>query len=89
VVVHDLNIEGVTIAPLEADPVLIVDANAVLPLPVALESLQPIPWEQCEIRQALSGVNLVQLPLREQCNHRHSAHIARILIRIYICATTD
>jgi hypothetical protein len=35
-IVHDLNLIGITVNPLEADPPLVVDANAMLTLAVAL-----------------------------------------------------
>jgi hypothetical protein len=43
VIVRDLYSLGAVGGPLEADPVLIVDANAVLAFAIAPERLQPIP----------------------------------------------
>jgi hypothetical protein len=37
------------LGPSEADPVLVIDSNAVLSLPVARESLETIPWWDSEI----------------------------------------
>ena len=36
VIVNDLNVEGVSALPAEADPILVVDTYAVLTLPVPL-----------------------------------------------------
>jgi hypothetical protein len=46
VVVRDFDVVDIAIFPAEAYPVLIVDANAVLTLPVARQALQPVPrWD--------------------------------------------
>jgi hypothetical protein len=37
-IIRNLNVEGVTITPDEADAVLIIDPDAMLPLPVTLQS---------------------------------------------------
>jgi hypothetical protein len=42
VVVRDLDLIGVGVPPGEADTPLLVDADAVLTLPVAVQLLQPI-----------------------------------------------
>jgi predicted nucleic acid-binding protein len=44
VVINDLNLNGVTILPNEADSPLIVDSNAVFSSTVALQLLEPIRW---------------------------------------------
>ena len=41
-VIHDLDVPGRTVAPLETDPPLIVDADAVLPPPITVQSFEPI-----------------------------------------------
>jgi hypothetical protein len=38
-IVSDLNLVGVTVSPLEADAILIVDPNAVLPRTIAAQLL--------------------------------------------------
>src|SRR4051794_32675197 len=42
VIVHDLAAPGRSLAPFEAYPPLIVDANAVLSTPAAVQSFEPI-----------------------------------------------
>jgi hypothetical protein len=39
-VVHDLDVVGIAIPPLEADSVAVIDADTVLPFPVGFERLQ-------------------------------------------------
>jgi len=45
VVVHDFDFVGVSGAPFEADPVLVVDPDAVLTLSIPPKSLQPETWQ--------------------------------------------
>jgi len=42
VVVHDLDIPGSLLAPFEANAPLIIDANAMLPTPTAVQGLEPV-----------------------------------------------
>ena len=42
-VVHDFDIVGVAIPPLEADSVAVVDADTVLPVPIGFERFQMKP----------------------------------------------
>ncbi len=60
-VVDDLNVVRVAAAPSETDPPLVVDSDAVLPAPVALERLQPVARRYAQVVQALGGVELNQL----------------------------
>jgi hypothetical protein len=48
-VVNDLDIEGVTSAPDEADAPPIVDANAVLPDTIGAQRLKPVAWWDAQI----------------------------------------
>jgi len=41
-IIRDLDMEGIAASPTEADPVPIVNANTVLPLPAALQRLQSV-----------------------------------------------
>ena len=62
-VVHDLNIGGANFSPDEANARLIIDADAVLTLPVVFQCLKVIPrWCLQEI-QCLRGVKLREFPL--------------------------
>jgi hypothetical protein len=42
VIVRDFDFESITIAPDEADPPLVIDADAVLAFPTSLQLFQPI-----------------------------------------------
>jgi len=56
-VVNDLNLRCVTDAPSKADAPLVVDANAVLAGPIALELLEPVARRNAEIVQGFGGVD--------------------------------
>jgi hypothetical protein len=57
-VINYLNIKRITIKPNETDAILIVDANAVLTLPIAFQRFKVIPWEDFKIAQHMRGVQL-------------------------------
>ena len=61
-VIHDLDIDrsGRAVRPREANAPLVIDADAVLPLPVALECLQPVARQRGKVFQAHSGVQPVE-----------------------------
>lgn len=61
-VVNDLHVVGVTIAPAKADAPLIVDSYAVLPCTVSPELLEPVPRWDPEISQSLRSIEQQQLP---------------------------
>src|SRR5262245_49616738 len=62
VVVHDLNIGRAIVAgrPFEADPPLLIDSDAVLTCPVALERLKTIARQATQIPQRGGGRKDVQ-----------------------------
>src|SRR5436190_13885557 len=66
VIVHDFDIDrpGRTVWPLEADPPLVVDANAVLALPVATECFESIAWQAGKILKCCRRLETVELELR-------------------------
>jgi hypothetical protein len=41
-VIHDLDIKGISIHPAKADPTLVINTDDVLPLAVALQGLDPV-----------------------------------------------
>ena len=63
VIVHDLNVRGPNFSPYEADAPLVVDADAVLTLPVVFQRLQVIPRWRLQEGQCLRRVNLGELAL--------------------------
>ena len=67
-VVHHLDLLRVTALPEEADPVLVVDPDAVLPTPVSTESLEVVAWERSQVVEPLRRVQLRELALRDPGN---------------------
>ena len=61
-VVDDFNEVRAVRCPGKADPELVVDSDAVLPLPVSLQPLETIPGRHAQILEGLSGVQRVKFP---------------------------
>jgi hypothetical protein len=68
VVVRDLDVVGVTTPPSEADPPLVIDPDAVLPLPITAQSFQPVARRDAQVVQAVRSVQHPELP---QCHPLH------------------
>lgn len=64
-IVHDLNVMGVSIIPNKANTPLVVYLDTVLPLPIPSEWLRVIPRRRCQIAQLCGSINLAQL---SQCD---------------------
>jgi hypothetical protein len=64
-IVYDFNIVSVSLAPTEADTPLVVDPNAVLPLPVSGQFLKAISWRDKKIIQLLRRIQQEKLPLSD------------------------
>jgi len=60
-VVGNLNIEGVSIVPAEANAVLIVDADAVLPLAAAFQGFELVAGNRRQIAQCDSPIQMDKL----------------------------
>jgi hypothetical protein len=63
--VDDLDVGGPAVAlrPLEADPPLIIDADAVLTLPISAQRFEPVARQRGEVPQRRRRVETVQLQL--------------------------
>lgn len=61
-IIDDLHVVRVAIAPLEAQPPLIVDTDAREAGPIASELLEPIPRRNAKIREFVGGVQDQELP---------------------------
>jgi len=61
VIIRDFYIPGVPLFPPEAHPILIVDADAVLTLSIALQLLQTISWWVSEIVNFCCEVQCLKL----------------------------
>lgn len=55
-VVHDLDVVGVGVDPTEADPPLVVDADAVLSEAFGRELLQTVRWRHPEVGETGGGI---------------------------------
>jgi hypothetical protein len=64
-IIGDFNFECVAVTPYEADPVLIVDPDAVLSCAVTFEYFQVIAWEKSHIRERVGGMNLHEFSLND------------------------
>jgi hypothetical protein len=62
VIVRNLNLGSSAIRPGEANPELIVDADAVLAIPVAFQRFQAVAGEPGKVHQAAGLMQLVELP---------------------------
>jgi hypothetical protein len=68
VVVHYLDLLRPAVVPGEADPILVIDPDAVLALPIAAEGLKVIARERAEVLESLRRVELSELALRDTSN---------------------
>jgi hypothetical protein len=48
-IVDDLHLVCSCLSPWEAYAKLLIDSNAMLPLPISLQSLEAITWRHCKI----------------------------------------
>jgi len=69
-VVYDFYIVEITISLSKAYAVLIVDANAVLPLPVTVQRFKSIRWWNPQIVYCLRSINHEEFPERYPLDSR-------------------
>ena len=67
-VVHDLDVLRFTVLPYEADPILVIDPDAMLPLPITAKGLEVIARKRAEVVESLGGMQLRQLALSDPSN---------------------
>ena len=60
-VIHDLDIMRIAVRPTKADSPLIVDPDAVLSRPIALEPLEPIAGWHAKVIERFGGIDNHQL----------------------------
>jgi hypothetical protein len=65
VIIHNLDFVRIAVLPDKADSPLIVDANTVLTLTVAVERFQPIAGGRREVAEFRSSIQLPQFPLSD------------------------
>jgi hypothetical protein len=61
VVVHDLDVVGISVTPHETKTPLVVDPDTVLPFPIAAQRFQTVPRRCCQIAQLGRAVQLAEL----------------------------
>jgi hypothetical protein len=70
VLIDNLDSVRIPIAPFKADPVPIIDANAVLPLPIAAESLKTVTRRNHEILKRPCSIHDIKLLERQTEQNR-------------------
>jgi len=76
VVISDLNIKSVACLPSKANPILIVDSDAVLSRAISLQRLQAIRRWRRQVSKFFGAVNLNQFPKRDGKNRLKSPYAA-------------
>jgi hypothetical protein len=61
VIIHDLDFVCIPVAPDKTKTPLVVNANTVLPLPLAAQGFQTVPRRCCQVAQLHSAVQLAKL----------------------------
>ena len=64
------------VRPFEADSPLVVDPNAVLPLPIALQDLKPVSWQDRKVPYRGRCFELIQFHLRLAREARERLYLA-------------
>jgi len=72
-VVDDFDIPGISIAPSEADPPLIIDAYAMLPLPGSFQFFEMVPGRNLQVVEAHGGMDLQEFSQGDTLNGRRDA----------------
>ena len=70
-IIHNFNTAGMAVCPDKANPPLVIDADAVLTLPVAFRRFQTIAGRYFQKTQIRSGIQLLQFA------HRHRFNIGK------------
>src|SRR5687768_15728635 len=80
-----------SIWPLKTDAPLIVDADAVLPLPVALQRFEPVAGQRRQIMKDVRGLQAIELEPRGPLDARERFHAlaGREVSRSLIAVTDD
>ena len=61
-IVNNLNVGPAIVGPNKADPILLVDPNAVLAGSVALQQFELIIWRATKVGEAYGSIQLIKLP---------------------------
>jgi hypothetical protein len=74
VIIHNLYPIRVAVLPYKTQPPLIVDANAVLVLPIAFQSLQSVSRQSAQSVKSLGGIQHVEFSERRSLNGSKTLH---------------
>jgi hypothetical protein len=77
---------GVAFAPHEADALLVVDANTVLPFAIAVQRFQPVPGRCGQVSQFTGSVELPQFPQRNPLHRTKAFHSPPVIKPLRIAA---
>jgi len=86
VVVHDFDIQRITILPTETDAPLVIDPDAMLSLSIALQGFQTIAWRYTKILYTDGAMKVKQLPSRYPLDIAKPPHVPIIEQRLGISA---
>jgi hypothetical protein len=92
VIVNDLHFVGIALPPFETDAPSLIDANAPLSLPVATQSLQPIPWRYLQVVEGIRCVDLHELPqghAMQGCRHNPAPLAPEQLLGLVVLEAPD
>jgi hypothetical protein len=73
VIIHDLNLVGVSFAPNETQTPLIVDPHTVLPFSITVQRFEPISGWRCHIPQFRGAIQLPKLSSRDMLDRPKAA----------------
>jgi hypothetical protein len=74
VVVHNLNVVSVSLAPDETDAPLIVDPDTMLSGPIAFEHFQPVARRRYQVSKLNSNIKLAKLALDDTLDCTEARH---------------
>jgi hypothetical protein len=75
VIIHNIDIEGISSFPTKADPPLVIDPDTVLPFPIPLQRFEPVPRWGSEIVEAFRLVQVQELAPGDPLDGAERGHI--------------
>jgi len=78
-IIHNLDVKRIFALPAEAEPPLVIDAEAVLAGAVSFQGFQPVAGRQHQVAQFPRAVQLRQLPKGNALNLRRQSVVAPAL----------
>ena len=84
VIVDDFHVLRPAGRPAEADPVLLIDPDAVLSLSIALERFEPVSRRRAKVLEHFSDVELIEFPLRDRPKISRTTAPSRLGINVIV-----